>query len=150
MIVLYTFYSNFDNIYQILFNFSVCLTEQSVTVGSVTLRFYCSCLRLCVLTWNMCLHLVYVSSTGIRVLTYCILCLRLEYTFMYFNEPLPLLGMGEKNHAPTIPYSSPLKSWTVTMDHGMDRCHYTVPFKGISIRSTAEIVLSSERINSYK
>ena len=30
-------------------------------------------------------------------------------------------------------------------DRGMDRCHYAVPFKGISIRSTPEIVLSSKR-----
>ena len=27
----------------------------------------------------------------------------------------------------------------------MDRCHYAVPFKGISIKSTPEIVLSSKR-----
>ena len=30
-------------------------------------------------------------------------------------------------------------------DHGMDRCHYAVPFKGILIRSTPEIVLSSKQ-----
>ena len=30
-------------------------------------------------------------------------------------------------------------------DCGMDKCHYAVPFKGISIRSTSEIVLSSKR-----
>ena len=30
-------------------------------------------------------------------------------------------------------------------DRGVDRCHYTVPFKGILIRSTPEIVLSSKQ-----
>ena len=30
-------------------------------------------------------------------------------------------------------------------DLGMDRCHYAVPFKGILIRSTPEIVLSSKQ-----
>ena len=33
--------------------------------------------------------------------------------------------------------------WRLDGDRGMDRCHYAVPFKGISIRSTPEIVLIS-------
>ena len=34
----------------------------------------------------------------------------------------------------------------------MDRCHYAVPFKGISIRSTPEIVFFSSKLttNNYK
>ena len=39
--------------------------------------------------------------------------------------------------------------WRLDGDRGMDRCHYAVPFKGISIRSTPEIVLISKR-NNYK
>ena len=34
-------------------------------------------------------------------------------------------------------------------DRGVDRRHYAVPFKGILIRSTPEIVLSSKQ-NNYK
>ena len=52
------------------------------------------------------------------------------------NEPLPLLGMCIKNHTPTIPSSSPLKAWKVTIDATMPS------FNVISIRSTPEIVLS--------
>ena len=37
LIILYIFYSNFDDTYQI---FGIRLTEQFVTVGSITLRFY--------------------------------------------------------------------------------------------------------------
>ena len=39
MITPYPFYSNFDDTYKYLFNSSVRLAEQFVTVGSVTLRF---------------------------------------------------------------------------------------------------------------
>ena len=63
---------------------------------------------------------------------------------MSYNEPPP----AHKNHAPTIPGSSPL-----SLDGdcgGMDRCQYAVSFKGISIMSTPEIVLSSKRTNNYK
>ena len=35
-------------------------------------------------------------------------------------------------------------------DHGMDRRHYAVPFKGISIKSTPEIVLSLNETNYKK
>ena len=35
-------------------------------------------------------------------------------------------------------------------DRGMDRCHYAVPFKGIVIRSTPEIVLSLNETNYKK
>ena len=55
---------------------------------------------------------------------------------MSFNEP-PLLHT--KNHAPTIPGSSPLKAWTLIVV--WTDANYAVPFKGISIRSTPEIVL---------
>ena len=53
-----------------------------------------------VLTWRKCPQLAYASSTGVhvRILTWRI-CRRLD----------------TKNHAPTIPGSSLLKAWTVTV-----------------------------------
>ena len=79
-----------------------------------------NCLRLSVLTRNTCLYLADVSSSGVRVLNWH---MRPELANMsspridahVFNEPLPLLGMRTRNHAPTIPCSSPLKAWMVTV-----------------------------------
>ena len=61
-----------------------------------------------VLKWRMRPQLVYVSSPG-------------EYVFVSNRRaclsmsPHSFLGMHAKNHAPTIPGSSPLKAWTVTV-----------------------------------
>ena len=70
-----------------------------------------NCLRIRVLTMSACLHLAYASSSGVHVRTWRIY-LHLD---MSFNQPLPLLGMHTKYHAPTIPCSSPLKAWMVTV-----------------------------------
>ena len=89
-----------------------------------------------VLTRNACLHLVYVSPLGERVLN---------------------------PHMQLAYATSPTHSWACTQiimrayhhvfksiesldgDRGVDRRHYAVPFKGILIRSTPEIVLSSKQ-----
>ena len=66
-----------------------------------------------VFTRNACLHLAYASSTGVRVRTW-------QYVFVsnrsacLSTTPTPL-GYTHKYHAPTIPRSSPLKAWTVTV-----------------------------------
>ena len=98
--------------------------------------------RLRVLTRNTCLHLVYVSSPGVCVHNWHI-CPQLAYVsspgehvfalnrYACPSMSTPLLGMRTKIMR--------LLSWTV------DRCHYAVLFKGISIRSTPEIVLSSKK-----
>ena len=57
--------------------------------------------------------------------------------------------MHTKIHAPT--YYQVFKSIdNLGGDCGIDRCHYAVPVKGILIRSTPEIVLSSLNETNYK
>ena len=53
----------------------------------------------------------------------------------------PTLGKAHKKSCPTMFKSIE----SLDSDCGMDRCHYAVPFNGISIKSTPEIVFSSER-----
>ena len=90
-----------------------------------------NCLRLRVLTRNACLHLAYVSPLGERVLN------------RRMQLAPPTLGCAHKK---SCSYHHVFKSIeSLDGDRGMDRCHYAVPFKGILIRSTPEIVLSSER-----
>ena len=60
------------------------------------------------------------------------------------QRALPFLGMRTRNNAPTIPYSS------LDGDRGMDRCHYAVPFKGNSIRSTPELFFHLNETNNFK
>ena len=75
-----------------------------------------NCLRIA------CLHLAYVSPLGERVPN------------QRMQLAPPTLGYAtKKNHAPTL-----------DGDGGMNRCHYAMPFKGISIMSTPEIVLVQE------
>ena len=60
-----------------------------------------------------------------------------------FQPAPPPLGYAHKISCAYHPVLKSIKSQD--SDLGMDRCHYAVPFKGISIRSTPEIVLSSKR-----
>ena len=85
--------------------------------------------RICVLTRNACLHLAYVSPPGERVPNR-----RMQLAH-------PTLGYAHKKSCPTVFKSIE----SLYSDRGMDRCHYAMPFKGISTRSTPEIVLSSKR-----
>ena len=79
-----------------------------------------NCLRLRVLTRNMCLNLAYVSSPGICVLNWHT-CPHLaimsspRLDVLVFQRAPPPLGYAYKNHAPTILCSSPLKARTVTV-----------------------------------
>ena len=110
-----------------------------------------------VLTWRMCLRLAYVSSPGIRVLAWhtcphlastgvCVLnkrtCPHLANVSSPSTSPSPL-GYAHKKSCTYHPVFKSNKS--LDGDRGMDRCHYALLFKGISIRSTPEIVLSSKR-----
>ena len=115
------------------------------------------CLRLRVLTRNACLHLAYVSSpayvssTGVCILNWHTFphlanmsSLRIDVdVFQCATPPPPALGYAYKKSCAYHPVFNSIKS--LDGDLGMDRCHYAVPFKGISIRSTPEIVLSSKR-----
>ena len=94
-----------------------------------------NCLRIRVLTRNACLHLAYVFPLGERVLNQCMQLVP------------PTVGYAHKK---SCAYHHVFKSIeSLDGDHGMDRYHYAVPFKGILIRSTPEIVLSSKG-NNYK
>ena len=78
-----------------------------------------NCLGIHVFTRNACLHLAYVSPLGECVLN--------------------------KRKKKYCGYHHVFKSVeSLDGDRGMDRCNYAVPFKGILIRSTPEIVLSSK------
>ena len=89
-----------------------------------------NCLRIGVFTRNASLHLENASPLGERVPN-----LRMQLV-------PPTLRYAHKNHAP---YHHDFKSIvSLDSDHGMDTYHYAVPFKGILIRSTPEIVLSSK------
>ena len=98
-----------------------------------------NCLRLCVLTRNMCPHLMYMSSTGVQILNWrmcphlayrsspseCVLasnrcvCLSVPSTM----SPSTSWVCAQKNHTPTIPCSSPIKA-SMKCGRGVDRCHY--------------------------
>ena len=106
-----------------------------------------NCLRIHVLTRNACLHQECVSSPGVCVLNWrtcphLAICLRLEQKRMSFNHPDSTWIYAQISCAYHPAFKS-IKS--LDGDRGMDRCHYAVPFKGISTRSTPEIVLSSKR-----
>ena len=114
-----------------------------------------TCLSIRVLTRNTCLHLEYMSSPGIRVLAWCT-CPHLAYVSstgicVLNRRTCPqLANMSSSSTSPSPSWECTQKSMRLPRvqvhgDHGMDRCHYAVPFKGISIRSTPEIVLSSKR-----
>ena len=80
-----------------------------------------------VLTRNACLHLAYVSPLGECVLnrrspTHSWVCTQIIMRLPYVFKSIESLDG----------------------DRGVDRRHYAVPFKGILIRSTPEIVLSSK------
>ena len=88
-------------------------------------------LRICVLTRNACLHLAYMSPLGERVLN------------RRMQLAPPTLRYAHKK---SCAYHHVFKSVeSLDGDRGMDRCHYDVPFKGILIRSTPEIVLLSKQ-----
>ena len=95
-----------------------------------------NCLRIRVLTWNACLHLAYVSPLGELVLN------------QRMQLAPPTLGYAHKKTRTYHPVFKSIES--LDGDRGMDRCHYAVPFKGILIGSTPEIVLSSKRTNYKK
>ena len=107
-----------------------------------------NCLRIHVLTRNACLHLAHVSSHGVSVLNFHMRP-QLAYVsspgeYVVISNRCECLSMSPpllhtKNHAPTIPGSSPLKAWTLIVV--WTDANYAAPFKGISIRSTPEIVL---------
>ena len=114
-----------------------------------------NCLRLRVLTRNVCLHPAYVSSPGVRFLNW-----RMRPQLAYVSSPGEYVFVSNKRACLSMS-PPPSSSWVCTQkityhpgfksfksldgDCGMDRCHYAVPFKGISIRSTPEIVLSSKQ-----
>ena len=88
-----------------------------------------------VFTRNACIHLAYVFPLGERVLN------------QRMQLASPTLGYSHKK---LCTYHHIFKSIeSLDGDRGMDRCHYAVPFKGILIRSTPEIVLLSKG-NNYK
>ena len=95
-----------------------------------------NCLRIRVLPRNACLHLAYMSPLGKRV-----------HNWRMQLAP-PTLGYAYKISCAYHPAYKSIKS--LDGDRGMDRCHYAVPFKSISIRSKPEIVLSSKQTNNYK
>ena len=72
-----------------------------------------NCLRLLVLARNKCLHVAYMSSTGVCVLNWRT-CPHLANVFSPRID-MHVLGMCIKKHAPTIPCSSPLTALTVTV-----------------------------------
>ena len=100
-----------------------------------------------VFTWHTCPLLAYVSSPGIRVFN-----LRMCPQLAYVSSPGEHVFTSNRRACLS---TSPSPSWVCAQkimhlpsrvksldgDHGMDRCHYAVPFKGISLRSTPEIVL---------
>ena len=95
-----------------------------------------NCLRIRVLTRNACFHLAYVSPLGEHVLN------------QHMQLAPPTLGYA---HNKLCAYNHVFKSIeSLDGDRGMDRCHYAVPFRGILIRSTPEIVLLSKKINYKK
>ena len=106
-----------------------------------------NCLRLRVLSpgvhvsstgVRMCPQLAYVSSPGEYVFASNMSSPRIDA--QAFQRGPPTLGVyAQKSYA----YHPVFKSIKILDgDSGMDRCHYALPFKGISIRSTPEIVLS--------
>ena len=123
-----------------------------------------NCLRLRVLTRNRCLHLAYVSSPGVRILNWYVVyasstgvrvltsgvrvlsplannVFASNRRASHSTSPTPSGVRTQKNHAPTVLCSSPLKAWTETMVWTDALCR---PFIGISIKSIPEIVLSSK------
>ena len=70
-----------------------------------------------VMKTHNCLRSTYVSSPRIDALPFS----------PGHNEPLPLLGMRTKNHAPTNPVFKSIKS--LEADHGMVRCHLSTSFQ---------------------
>ena len=123
-----------------------------------------NCLRLCVLT-RMCLHLAYTSSPGMSSTGACVLnwhvrpqleyasstgvcVLTGEYAFASnrhacLSKSPPHPGYAHKKSCGYHPVFNSIK--ILDGDCGIDRCHYGVPFKCISIRYTPEIVLASKR-----
>ena len=99
-----------------------------------------NCLRIRVLTRNACLHLAYVSF-GVHVLT-CCTCPQLANMSSPSTSPSPSWVYGKNYH----PVFQTIKS--LDGDRGVDRCHYAVPFKGISITSTP--VFHLNETNNYK
>ena len=88
-----------------------------------------NCLRIRVLTRNACLPLAYVSPLGKHVLN------------QHMQQPHPLLGNAHKQSCAYHHVFKVIES--LDGDCGMDS--YALPFKGILIWLTPEIVLSSKR-----
>ena len=97
--------------------------------------YYVSSPGVSVLNWHMRHQLANVSST-------CIMCRQLAYESAsgeYMSSPRidahvfqrapPSLGYEYKKSRSHHPVFKSIK--TQVADHGMDRCHYAVPFKGI-------------------
>ena len=110
-----------------------------------------NCLRIRVLTRNACLHLMHVSSPGACSVLNWRMRPQLAYVSSHgeyvvvSNRRVSFIEPPSSAHKKSCAHHPGFKSIkSLDGDRGMDRCHYAVPFKGISIRSIPEIVQESE------